>query len=109
MKRVRAAVLTVLLLVVAAGVLYFEGANIRTVLVDTFIPPQTVAPRELAAYEQKYYFSLLTDTQKQAYALIYQQIFDFPEEIKVPSITEEDFNAVPLYFVNFAVTIGRFC
>lgn len=94
MKRIRAAVLAVLLLLVAAVFIYYEGATLRTVFADTFMQPATVAARELTAYEQNYYFSQLTDIQKQAYALIYQEIFDFPEEIKVPSITEEDFNAV---------------
>ena len=77
MKRIRAAVLAVLLLLVAAVFIYYEGATLRTVFADTFMQPATVAARELTAYEQNYYFSQLTDIQKQAYALIYQEIFDF--------------------------------
>lgn len=94
MKRWRALLMTLLVLVSAAVFFYFEGATLKELYVEYFVLSDEVQPEQMVQHQEKYYYSHLNETQQEAYTLIYQQLFDFPEKIKVPVLQEDEFQSV---------------
>ena len=94
MKRWRAWLLLLLLTVSAVVFFHFEGDTLRELYVEYFVLSDEASPEQLALHQDKYYYSHLNETQKEAYALIYQQLFDFPAQIKVPVLQESEFQTV---------------
>lgn len=94
MKRWRAWLLLLLLTVSAVVFFHFEGDTLRELYIEYFVLSDEASPEQLALHQDKYYYSHLNETQKEAYALIYQQLFDFPAQIKVPVLQESEFQTV---------------